>query len=59
MSDPVMEFKRELSAAAERQWEMLNQEERAEILRLYDERATKDGLVDAIFADQWRRERGG
>ena len=58
MFDPITEFRTELTAVAEREWEQLTETQRNEILEDYDLLANTDGLEWAIFAEQWRRERG-
>ena len=59
MFDPKVQFQRELAAAAEHDWQRLEDFQREEILRDYDVRAQTVGLEWAIFAEQWKRERGG
>ena len=59
MFDPIADFRRELAAIAEREWQRLDEAQRIEILRDYDSRARTIGLDWAIFAEQWKRERAG
>ncbi len=58
MFDPITGFRTELTAVAEREWQQLTDAQRNEILEDYDLLANTDGLEWAIFAEQWRRERG-
>ena len=59
MYDPILKFRRELSEVAEREWLRLNEAQRTEILLDYDQLAKTVGLDWAIFAEQWKRDRGG
>ena len=59
MYDTKLEFRRELSEVAEREWLRLSEAQRTEILLDYDKLAKTVGLDWAIFAEQWKRIRGG
>ena len=59
MTDSVADFRRELTAIAEREWARLSDAQRLEILLDYDAKAHNEDMEFAIFIEQWKRERDG